>query len=657
MHQCFRNGFLSKQMENQRIPIGWNYQLKTSKDVGQTVKFNGKNKERRDSDEIEVIDIKEVPSNRKPMLYHPPSRQEIRATVRNTTQSSLRNYFTPVVKKDVKPKKEEEDRKSEKEKGRRPNEKDQANLCQSEDSARAMDRFIERWFEVKVGKDDGKIKDKLWKNYYLAHTSFTHSQKFILMCDSFARRLSIDNVYVMIKDLIDSLKHYKDRPYKEIDDWTKEVKEDSIENPEESEENLSEEEKKRLKKLRKIEKKMKQICDKIKECEELEVDLDDEDNSVYLVEDRLKRQFSRLHDYYCKLAQCSPATGRPVERKFRYDGSRYGEINKRITAWVNKHKIFPDYSDVLNLVKRVTRDSSLPLRPETVRVQAQEIFRDVGKMLKERRQSDDLYSIYAYVPPSKEGEVDKDPAANDTDLNQQLLENEKTAREKTEKIFELFVNKEAEERAAIDQAKKDTKASKKSQDDDAGTQDGASTSTGGEGEGKSGNGPESEGKVEGEEVDEDDENNDEEDENNDDDEEEEEEEEMEEEDTGITAEKEEEGQPNDASSLQEELSDDEDIEKVLQIPAEEEEDEDEEEEEEDDDEDDEEDVPIVDVNGFDSHDTDTNKADQSEGRGNSSPDMFGDEKSPKKRSLDDADLPVAKRISIPLLMEDEPKDE
>lgn len=52
-----------------------------------------------------------------------------------------------------------------------------------------------------------------------------------------------------------------------------------------------------------------------------------------------------------------------------FAGSRYPEINKRISAWVNKNKEFPDYVDVLNLVKKVTKQSSLPLRPETVRVQ------------------------------------------------------------------------------------------------------------------------------------------------------------------------------------------------------------------------------------------------------------------------------------------------
>lgn len=61
---------------------------------------------------------------------------------------------------------------------------------------------------------------------------------------------------------------------------------------------------------------------------------------------------------------------------------------------------------------------------------AQEIFRDVGKMLKYRRESDDLYSIYSYVDEDIE-----DPAKEDEELNNKLTENEKVAQEKLDKVI------------------------------------------------------------------------------------------------------------------------------------------------------------------------------------------------------------------------------
>lgn len=60
---------------------------------------------------------------------------------------------------------------------------------------------------------------------------------------------------------------------------------------------------------------------------------------------------------------------------------------------------------------------------------AQEIFRDVGKMLKYRRESDDLYSIYSYA--DEEGE---DPALESEELNDKLKENEKAAEEKLNNV-------------------------------------------------------------------------------------------------------------------------------------------------------------------------------------------------------------------------------
>lgn len=61
---------------------------------------------------------------------------------------------------------------------------------------------------------------------------------------------------------------------------------------------------------------------------------------------------------------------------------------------------------------------------------AQEIFRDVGRMLKDRRESDDLYSIYSYM----EDEEKEDPARHDEALNSKLNENEKIASENLEKV-------------------------------------------------------------------------------------------------------------------------------------------------------------------------------------------------------------------------------
>lgn len=61
---------------------------------------------------------------------------------------------------------------------------------------------------------------------------------------------------------------------------------------------------------------------------------------------------------------------------------------------------------------------------------AQEIFRDVGRELKERREHDDLYSIYSYATP----DLPPDPATKDADLAARLNDNAEIAQDKLSKV-------------------------------------------------------------------------------------------------------------------------------------------------------------------------------------------------------------------------------
>nr|XP_053655692.1 glutamic acid-rich protein-like [Cherax quadricarinatus] len=66
-------------------------------------------------------------------------------------------------------------------------------------------------------------------------------------------------------------------------------------------------------------------------------------------------------------------------------------------------------------------------------------------MLKERRESDDLYNIYSYADDDIE-----DPALKNEELNQKLTENESIAKDKLDKIFQEFVDKDAAVRESND---------------------------------------------------------------------------------------------------------------------------------------------------------------------------------------------------------------
>ena len=71
--------------------------------------------------------------------------------------------------------------------------------------------------------------------------------------------------------------------------------------------------------------------------------------------------------------------------------------------------------------------------------EAEKIFIAVGKKLKKRRNIDDGTVMYSYLKPDDSG----DPAAENQDLDNKLLELGKVAERKINKVFEEYVEKQA----------------------------------------------------------------------------------------------------------------------------------------------------------------------------------------------------------------------
>ena len=132
------------------------------------------------------------------------------------------------------------------------------NEVTSEMSIKALDKLFDHWKSIskKNSKDDEKIRNRILKNYHLAHTSFTHSKKFLSILESKLKELTIDNIYVLMSDLLLTLKSYKDAPYVsekklEIDNTNSDEK-----NKSEVDEELSKDERKKQWRLRKLERTM-----------------------------------------------------------------------------------------------------------------------------------------------------------------------------------------------------------------------------------------------------------------------------------------------------------------------------------------------------------------------------------------------------------------
>lgn len=139
----------------------------------------------------------------------------------------------------------------------------------------------------------------------------------------------------------------------------------------------------------------------IRRLQEKELDLSelDDPDSSYLQEARLKRKLIRLFGRLCELKDCSSLTGRVIEQRIPYRGTRYPEVNRRIERLINKPgpDSFPDYGDVLRAVEKAATRHNLGLPRQQLQLMAQDAFRDVGVRLQERRHLDLIYNFGCHL--------------------------------------------------------------------------------------------------------------------------------------------------------------------------------------------------------------------------------------------------------------------
>ncbi|XP_013388789.1 uncharacterized protein LOC106157618 isoform X1 [Lingula anatina] len=194
--------------------------------------------------------------------------------------------------------------------------------------------------------------------------------------------------------------------------------------------------------IHKLEKLLEDISKAIKKLQEKELDLDalDDEDSAYLQEERLQKRFVKVWNKICDLKGRAPATGRPTELKFRYEGSRYAELNKAIERFINKKHIFPDYYDVKKIIQKTNVKHHLRLGQKALLDLAKEIFTDVGNLLQERRIKDFTSNFGCHLTENyKEHE---DPALYDRDLRRRLEENRKVSKSKLEEVINKFARKQ-----------------------------------------------------------------------------------------------------------------------------------------------------------------------------------------------------------------------
>merc|ERR1719319_689975 len=186
--------------------------------------------------------------------------------------------------------------------------------------------------------------------------------------------------------------------------------------------------------IEKLEAALRKCSKKIKEYEEKEVDWDNEaeEESNYLMTSRLKRRYMQIYSKIAEAKELSDSLDRRADKRLKCQESRYPEINKKIEKFVNRTKQFPDFQDILKLVREANKE--LHLTEGEMHAEAESIFQTVGKKLKTRREVDDHEVMHSYLKESQT----VDPAANDQGLEQRLQEQSELGKKNMAEYMDNF---------------------------------------------------------------------------------------------------------------------------------------------------------------------------------------------------------------------------
>uniref|UniRef100_A0A4W6D4H8 Death domain-associated protein 6 n=1 Tax=Lates calcarifer TaxID=8187 RepID=A0A4W6D4H8_LATCA len=172
--------------------------------------------------------------------------------------------------------------------------------------------------------------------------------------------------------------------------------------------------------------------------QQAELSLDDlgAEDSLYIQEHKLKRKMMKIYEKLCELKGCDTLTGRVIEQRITYRGTRYPEINRRIERFINSPEAQrnpPDYPDILQQVLRANERHNLCLSRKQLKQIAQDAFRETGSRMQERRHLDLVYNFGSHLTDNYKPA--SDPALSDPSLLRKLRSNREVALSHLEEVI------------------------------------------------------------------------------------------------------------------------------------------------------------------------------------------------------------------------------
>ena len=176
---------------------------------------------------------------------------------------------------------------------------------------------------------------------------------------------------------------------------------------------------------------------RLEEAEDYDYDEEnfDEENTPYIKLDRYRKQATKIYKKLSELKEFDASLGRRQDKKFKFEGSRYPEINAKIAKFINRSRslglnCMPDYWEILELIE-AENEKGLGIPKCVMSEEAKDIFSAVGRMLAARRRHDEIVDREGYLPEDPVESVD--PADNDEELAKKLG-GEKRWREQEERV-------------------------------------------------------------------------------------------------------------------------------------------------------------------------------------------------------------------------------
>uniref|UniRef100_A0A4W5PJB5 Death domain-associated protein 6 n=1 Tax=Hucho hucho TaxID=62062 RepID=A0A4W5PJB5_9TELE len=190
---------------------------------------------------------------------------------------------------------------------------------------------------------------------------------------------------------------------------------------------------------------LKMYNDEIRRLQEKELSVSEleEEDSSYIQEHKLKRKMMKIYDKLCELKGCSSLTGRVIEQRIQYKGTRYPEVNRKIERFINSPEAQlnpPDYTDILQHIRRANERHGLNLSKKQLTQIAQDAFRETGNRLQERRHLDMVYNFGSHLTDLYKPTTD--PALLDPTLARKLRSNREVALSSLEQVISKYALKQ-----------------------------------------------------------------------------------------------------------------------------------------------------------------------------------------------------------------------